>query len=244
MPDRKNSPMERRLAAILAVDVVGYSRLMGEDEDWTFSELKARRKHIFQPLVERHHGRIVKLMGDGALIEFASAVTAVECAIAAQKSWSEANDKAPGRPRIDIRVGINLGDVIAEGGDIFGDGVNVAARLQSLADPGGVFISAKVHDEVSRKLDIAFEDLGEKELRNIAQPIRVFRVKLGESAPARPERHSGPLPAGRPVDRGSALCQHERRPGAGVLRRWPDRGHPDRPVALQGAVRDLAQLLL
>ncbi len=227
--------MERRLAAILAADVVGYSRLMGEDEGWTFTELKSRRKAIFQPLIEQHHGRVVKLMGDGALIEFASAVSAVECAIAAQKGWAEANDKNPDRPRIDIRIGINLGDVIAEGGDIFGDGVNIAARLQTLADPGGVCLSSKVHDEVSRKLDIAFEDLGEQELRNIAQPIRVYRIKLGEGrAPAAPS----PAPAAAPAQAGGALPLPSR-PSIVVLPFTNMSGDPEQDFFVDGLTEDI-----
>jgi adenylate cyclase len=177
--------MERRLTVILAADVVGYSRLMGEDEAGTFATLKSRRQELFEPLVAQHNGRIVKLMGDGVLVEFASAINAVECAVEIQRSWSEANRQAAGGKHIDIRVGINLGDVIAESGDLFGDGVNIAARLQSIATAGGICVSAKVHDEVSRKLNLAFEDLGEHNLRNIANPIRVYRAILGTGSEGR-----------------------------------------------------------
>ncbi len=186
--------MERRLAAILAADVVGYSRLMGEDEAGTFAALKARRQELFEPIVAQHNGRIVKLMGDGALVEFASAINAVECAVEIQHHWSEANRRAAGGKQIDIRIGINLGDVIAESGDLFGDGVNIAARLQSIAAPGGICVSAKVYEEVSRKLDLAFEDLGEHNLRNIASPVRAYRAILGSGREGR-----GPAALARPA---------------------------------------------
>ncbi|WP_119458858.1 adenylate/guanylate cyclase domain-containing protein [Rhodospirillaceae bacterium SYSU D60014] len=186
--------MERKLAAILAADVVGYSRLMGDDETGTFAVLKSRRKDIFEPLVARHRGRIVKLMGDGALVEFASAAGAVECAVAMQQRMMDANKDLPAHRRIDLRIGINLGDVIADAGDLFGDGVNIAARLETLAEPGGICVSAKVHEEVARKLDLSFEELGEHELRNIPTPVRVFRIRLGGEAP-RPKPATLSLPA-------------------------------------------------
>ena len=186
--------MERKLAAILSADVVGYSRLMGEDEAGTFALLKARRKEIFQPLVARHGGRIVKLMGDGALVEFASAVAAVECAVAVQRRMAEANERLPEGQRIDVRIGINLGDVIAEDGDLFGDGVNIAARIEALAEPGGICVSAKVYEEVGPKLDLVFEEIGAHALHNIARPVRVFRIHLADrAAPQRPE--ATPVPA-------------------------------------------------
>jgi len=178
--------VERKLAAILAADVVGYSRLMGEDEAGTFAALKVRRQECFEPLVAQHRGRIVKLMGDGALVEFASAVGAVECAVAVQRRWAEANRGLPEAKRIELRIGINLGDVIVEADDLYGDGVNIAARLETLAEPGGICVSAKVQDEVARKLDLAFEDMGEHALRNIAAPVRVFRIGLDGQAVHRP----------------------------------------------------------
>ena len=170
--------MERRLAAVMALDVAEYSRLMSEDESGTFIALKTRRKQILEPLVARHRGRVVKLMGDGALVEFASALAAVECAVAMQRQMSEANAGAPDSRCIHTRIGINLGDVIAESGDLFGDGVNIAARLQALAEPGGICVSAKIHDEVGRKLDLDYEELGPQNLRNIPKQIRVFRIRL------------------------------------------------------------------
>jgi class 3 adenylate cyclase/ATP/maltotriose-dependent transcriptional regulator MalT len=168
--------MQRRLAAILAADVVGYSRLMEQDEAGTLAVLKARRKELLEPLVASHDGRIVKLWGDSALAEFASAVNAVACAVAVQKAMAAANKAAPEHKRILLRIGINLGDVIVEGEDIYGDGVNVAARLEALAEPGGIWISGKVRDEVSRKLDLAFDDLGLREVKNMAAPVRAYRV--------------------------------------------------------------------
>jgi TolB-like protein len=168
--------MERRLAAILAADVVGYSRLMEQDEAGTLAALKERRKGILDPLVAAHRGRIVKVMGDGVLVEFASAVNAVVCAVELQKRMTAANDGLPGERRILLRIGINLGDVMVEGGDLYGDGVNIAARLEELADPGGICVTAKVHDEVRRKLDLVFEDAGEQTLKNMAEPLRIYRT--------------------------------------------------------------------
>ncbi len=175
--------MQRKLAAILAADVVGYSRLMSEDEAGTLAALRARRKEVVEPLVARCRGRIFKLMGDGVFIEFASAVNAVECAIDLQKGMAERNAGGPAGRALHLRVGINLGDVVVEDGDLYGDGVNLATRLQEVADPGGICVSAKVHAEVVRKLDLAFEDLGERALKNIAEPVRVFRIGTGVAVP-------------------------------------------------------------
>jgi TolB-like protein/class 3 adenylate cyclase/Flp pilus assembly protein TadD len=168
--------MERRLAAILAADVVGYSRLMEADEVSTLSALRQRRRDILDPLLAKHHGRIVKVMGDGVLVEFASALNAVECAVELQGGMAAANAQVPDDRRMVLRVGINLGDVIAEGGDIYGDGVNIAARLEALAEPGGVLVSGKIHHEVASKLKLSFEDLGERSLKNLQQPVRVYRL--------------------------------------------------------------------
>jgi TolB-like protein len=167
---------QRRLAAVLIADVVGYSRLMEADEAGTLMALKERRKGTVEPLVREHKGRIVKVMGDGVLIEFASAVNALACALAVQKAMAEANAGLPENRRIELRIGINLGDLIGEGSDIYGDGVNIAARLETLAEPGGICISGKLHDEVSGKLAFAAEDMGEVALKNIARPVRVYRA--------------------------------------------------------------------
>jgi len=166
----------RRLAAILVADVVGYSRLMEADEVGTLAALKERRTLILQPTVREHGGRIVKFLGDGVLMEFASAVNAVTAAIELQRKMIGANADLPDRRRIVLRIGINLGDVIGEGADIYGEGVNIAARLETLAEPGGICISGKVHDEVRGKVDAAFEDAGERQLKNIATPVRVYRA--------------------------------------------------------------------
>ena len=162
---------ERRLAAIMSADVAGYSRLMGKDEAGTLAALKALRREVFAPQVAAHHGRIVKLMGDGALVEFPSIVNAVDCAVAVQQSLAErATDEA-----IRLRIGINVGDIIIEGSDIYGDGVNVAARIQEVAKPGSIALSGIAHDQVAGKVEAAFEDTGEHKLKNIDKPVRVYR---------------------------------------------------------------------
>ena len=168
--------MERRLAAILAADVVGYTRLMGEDEVGTLAALKAHREDFVDPTIAGHKGRIVKLMGDGALVEFASVIDAVTCAAEVQRGMAERNAEVPDEQRIDFRIGINLGDMIVEADDIYGDGVNIAARLEGLAEPGGICISAKVYDEIKNKLALGYEDLGAQEVKNVAEPVHVYRI--------------------------------------------------------------------
>src|SRR5215470_13859738 len=170
------SAMERRLAAILATDVVGYSRLMEQDEAGTMAALADRRKAILEPLFARYRGRLVRLMGDGTLAEFASAVDAVQCAVDIQKAMREANATLSEDRAILLRVGLNLGDVVVEEGDLYGDGVNVAARLEAMADPGGICLSAAIHQQVERLLPFAFRDLGDQVLKNIARPLRVYRI--------------------------------------------------------------------
>ena len=168
--------VERRLAAILAADVVGYSRLMGCDETGTLERLKVHRSELVDPLVAEHRGRIVKLMGDGALCEFASVVDAVACAIAIQEGMAERERDVPEAERVRFRIGINLGDVIVEGHDIYGDGVNVAARLEALAGPDGICLSEDAYRQVKGKIKVDFEDLGRRELKNISEPVRIYRV--------------------------------------------------------------------
>ncbi len=174
--------VERRLAAILAADVVGYSRLMGEDEAGTLARLNEHRKVLIDPAIEGHQGRIVKTTGDGLLVEFASVVDAVRCAVHIQHGMAEREAGTPGDRKMLLRIGVNLGDVIVEGDDIFGDGVNVAARIEALADPGGVFISGDAFRQIRNKLDVGFEDLGEKRLKNIAEPVSVYRVLADAAA--------------------------------------------------------------
>jgi adenylate cyclase len=166
----------RRLAAILAADVAGYSRLIGVDEEGTLARLKTHRRELIDPKIAEHRGRIVKTTGDGLLVEFASVVDALRCASEVQTAMATRNAAAPADSRIEFRVGIHMGDIVVEDGDIFGDGVNIAARLEGLADPGGICVSARVQEDAASMLDLAFEDIGEPELKNIARPVRVFRV--------------------------------------------------------------------
>src|SRR5262252_3113808 len=168
--------MERRLAAIFAADVAGYSRLIGADEEGTLERLMAHRRELIDPKIAEHQGRIVKTTGDGVLVEFASPVKAVRCAIEVQHGMVDRNADIPREQRIEFRIGINLGDVVVEDGDIFGDGVNVAARLENIAEPGTVFISRTVRDFVTDAAELALEDLGERELKNIVRPVQVFRI--------------------------------------------------------------------
>ena len=187
--------MERRLAAIFAADVAGYSRMIGADEEGTLERLMAHRRELIDPKIAEHQGRIVKTTGDGVLVEFASPVKAVRCAIEVQHGMVDRNADVPEEFRIEFRIGINIGDVIVEEGDIYGDGVNVAARLEGIAEPGAVYISRAVRDFIRDRPEIALEDLGERPLKNIAKPVQVFRI----GAPARtvgapPAAGSPPVP--------------------------------------------------
>ena len=166
----------RKLAAILAADVAGYSRLMGADEAGTLARLKAHRRELIDPKIKKHGGRIVKTTGDGILIEFPSVIEAVRCAVEVQRGMVDRNADVPQDKRIEFRVGINLGDIVVEGKDIYGDGVNIAARLEALAEPGGICLSRAVRDHIRDRLPFNFEDMGEREVKNIARPLRVFRV--------------------------------------------------------------------
>ena len=185
--------MERRLSAILAADVVGYSRLMERDEVDTFERLRAHRKDLFEPEIAAHHGRIFKLTGDGMLAEFGSVVDAVEAAVLLQREMAERNNGLPADRRIDVRIGLHVGDVIIEGEDRYGDAVNIAARLQQLAETGGICISGTVVDHVRQKVALRFEPRGEEHLKNIAEPVNVYRIALG------------PPPAEKPTGRWSAM---------------------------------------
>jgi adenylate cyclase len=174
----------RRLAAILAADVAGYSRLMGVDEEGTLAALKAIRRELGDPKIAEHRGRIVKTTGDGLLVEFQSVVDAVRCAVEVQQGMAARNAAVPEGKRIEFRIGVNLGDIILDDGDIFGDGVNIAARLEALAEPGGICVSQTVRDHVGDRLELVFEDIGEQSLKNIARPIRVFRIREALTHPA------------------------------------------------------------
>jgi TolB-like protein/class 3 adenylate cyclase/tetratricopeptide (TPR) repeat protein len=181
--------MERRLSAILAADVVGYSALMEQDEAGTFDRLRAHRKELFEPEIEKHHGRIFKLTGDGLFAEFTSVVDAVECAVSLQRGLAERNTNVAEDQRMYVRIGINLGEVIVEGDDRLGEGVNIAARLEQLAEPGGIWVSGKVSKEVEKKLAFAFEPMGEQKVKNITEPVQVYKVKLeGPKVRPRPRR--------------------------------------------------------
>ncbi len=184
--------MDRRLAAILAADVVGYSRLMGADETGTLQRLSELRQQVLEPLIAQHHGRVVKLMGDGFLVEFASVVDALTCAVAWQRSVEEREAAFEIDKQLRFRIGINIGDVIVEGDDLYGDGVNVASRLEGLAEPGTICVAHNVVSQVKGKMDFAFEDLGPHEVKNIADPIHAFRVQLDGMASATNSGSTGP----------------------------------------------------
>jgi len=184
----------RRLAAILAADVAGYSRLIGADEGGTLTRLKAIRAELIDPTIAAHNGRLVKTTGDGLLVEFGSVVDALRCATELQAGKAERNATAPPDKRIEYRIGINVGDIVIEDGDIFGDGVNIAARLEALAEPGGICVSARVQEDAAGKLELSFEDLGEQALKNIARPVRAYRIAIGGGSAAAPETLALPLP--------------------------------------------------
>ncbi len=186
--------MERRLAAILAADVVGYSRLMELDEVGTLAALKTHRKELIDPAIAEHRGRIVKLMGDGTLVEFASVVDAVTCAVAIQTGTAQRRAGALEGRRIDLRIGVHLGDIIVEGEDIYGEGVNVAARLEGLAEPGGICLSGDTYRQVRGKVEANFEDLGEREVKNLAEPLRVYRIAIAGPSSAITPGVTKPLP--------------------------------------------------
>ena len=189
--------MERRLSAILAADVVGYSAMMEKDEAGTFDRLRVRRQELFEPEIGKRHGRIFKLMGDGLLAEFSSVVDAVECAVSLQRAMADRNASVAADKQIVVRIGINLGEVIVEGEDRYGEGVNIASGLQQMAEPGGIFVSGKVAREVEKTLAFGFEPIGEKQVKNTTTPVRVFRVRLDLpfDAPVSPRRHQSARPS-------------------------------------------------
>ena len=222
--------IERRLAAIFAADVAGYSRLMGADEAGTFARLRELRRELIDPKIAEHRGRIVKTTGDGLLIEFPSVVEAVACAVAVQQGAAERNAEVEPEQRIEFRVGINLGDVIVEDGDIHGDGVNVAARLEALAEPGGICVSRVVRDQVRDKMPIEFADLGEQQLKNIARPVRVFQIGPPASGPHATEKTA--LPTDQPL----ALPD---KPSIAVLPFQNMSGDPEQEYFVDGMVEDI-----
>jgi adenylate cyclase len=234
----------RKIAAILVADVVGYSRLAGADEDRTLSRLRGLRSDLIDPAIAAHRGRVVKRTGDGALVEFRSVVDAVRCAVEIQHGVAERNAGVAPERRIEFRVGVHLGDVVEEAdGDLMGDGVNIASRLEGVAKPGTICLSEQAYWQVKGRLDLAVHDLGPIELKNIAEPIRVYSLEVG--APARGEARTVQcarrIRPAAPLDRRLAACQYRRRPGAGAFRR---RGHgePDnRSFAHSRLVRDRAQ---
>ena len=181
--------VERRLSAIFASDIVDYSRLMEADEEGTLARMNAHRREFLEPAVAQNRGRIVKRTGDGVLIEFSSAVDAARCAIDVQRGMGERNADVPSERRIELRIGIHVGDIMIEDDDIFGDGVNIAARLESIAQPGGICISDDAYRQVRGKVDVNFQDSGEQELKNIARPVRVYQLRP-EAATAAAERRA------------------------------------------------------
>jgi len=226
--------VERRLAAILAADVAGSCRLIGIDEEGTLAQLKALRKTLFDPKVTDHRGRIVKNTGDGALVEFASVVDAVRCADEIQRRVAEQNTDVPQDKRIEFRIGIHVGDIIIEDDDIFGDGVNIAVRLEGIAEPGGISISDDAHRQIRGKVDITFKDTGSQSLKNIAEPMRVWRVPNGRAVPTVPNR--------LPVDDAEPLALPDK-PSIAVLPFQNMSGDPDQDYFADGMVDEITTAL-
>jgi adenylate cyclase len=222
--------VERRLAAILCADVVGYSRLMGTDEERTLAVLKSHRRELIDPLIDHHRGRIFKTTGDGMLIEFASVVDAVRCAVVMQQGMEDRSANLAENERIRFRIGINLGDVMVDEGDMFGDGVNVAARIEALATPGEICVSASVRDQIGEKLPIGFADLGEHGVKNIARPVRVYRV-VEKGAEAHTVAADDPTKA--------PLALLEDRPSLAVMPFTNMSGDPEQEYFVDGIVEDI-----
>ena len=220
--------VERRLAAILAADVAGYSRLIEVDEEGTLGRLKALRGEVIDPKIAGHHGRIVKTTGDGLLVEFASVVDALRCAAEMQAALAESNAPLTAERRIEFRIGINMGDIVVEDGDILGDGVNVAARLEGLAEPGGICVSARVQEDATGRLALAFEDMGEQALKNIARPVRAYRVVMA----------AGSVPT--PASSGPALPD---KPSIAVLPFANMSGDPEQEYFVDGMVEEIITAL-
>src|SRR3954449_8461242 len=223
--------MERRLAAVLAADVAGYSLLMGRDEEGTLTQLKAFRKTLVDPTIALHRGRIVKTTGDGMLVEFASAVDAARCAVEVQRGMAGENTEVPQAKRIEFRIGIHLGDIILDDNEIFGDGVNIAARLESIAVPGGISISRAVHDQIRDRVNVCFDDKGEIALKNIARPVQVFAISGAK------ESKTTVLPESKP-----ALVLPDK-PSIAVLPFTNMSGDPEQDYFADGMVEDVITAL-
>jgi TolB-like protein/class 3 adenylate cyclase len=223
--------VERRLAAVLAADVAGYSRLMGRDEERTLANLKSFRKTLVDPTIAAHRGRIVKTTGDGMLVEFASAVDAVRCAVVVQRGIAGQNADVPQDVRIEFRIGIHVGDIIIDDNDIFGDGVNIAARLEGIAEPGGVCISDDTHRQIRGKVDVTFDDMGAQALKNIAEPMRAWRIRMGgQSSLAAPSDFSAGSAKALPLPD---------KPSIAVLPFQNMSGDPEQEYFADGMVEDI-----
>ena len=223
--------VERRLAAVLAADIAGYSRLMGDNELGTLEALKAHRREVIDPAIASHKGRIVKTTGDGMLMEFASAVDAVTCAMAVQAQMAERNGSFT--PTITFRIGINIGDIIIEGDDIFGDGVNVAARVENECEPGGVCLSGSAYEQVRGKTRFSFDDLGERLLKNIDRPVRLYAVRTA----------SAPATSVKPQAEASKPLALPDRPSIAVLPFQNMTGDPEQEYFADGMVEDIITAL-
>ena len=234
--------VDRRLAAIFAGDIAAYSRLMGADEEGTLRQLKSHRKELVNPKITEHHGRIVKTTGDGMLVEFVSVVDAVRCAVDIQRGMAERNANVPPDKRIQFRIGINVGDIISDDSDIYGDGVNVAARLEALAEPGGICVARNVHDQVRDKLSFSFEDMGEQSVKNIARPVRAYRIEAGGQISALGVRVGYRCSIAAARASSSSVYQPFSRPRTRVLCRRFDRRHHHRAFALAYVPSDRPQL--
>ncbi len=243
--------VERRLAAILAADVAGYSRLIGVDEGGTLGRLRTLRRELLDPKIAEHRGRLVKTTGDGLLVEFGSVVDALRCAVEVQREMAGRDAEVPDDIRIELRIGINVGDIVVEDGDIFGDGVNVAARLEGLAEPGGICVSARVQEDAAGKLDLVFDDIGEQHLKNIARPVRVYRVRPALTHPAA-DAPGSPLSriAGEGAERqrreageGNSLLGLPEKPSIAVLPFANMSGDPEQEYFVEGMVEEIITAL-
>ena len=227
--------VDRRLAAILAADIAGYSRLMGDDEEGTLARLKDFRKALVDPKIAEHRGRIVKTTGDGMLVEFASAVDAARCAVEVQHGIANQNANTPQDRRIEFRIGIHVGDIIIDEGDIFGDGVNIAARLEGIAKPGGICISDDAYRQIRGKIDIIYDDIGPQSLKNIAEPMRAWSVRSGNKLASTPEANASPI-----ADQPLPLPD---KPSIAVLPFQNMSGDPEQQYFADGMVEDMITAL-